>query len=268
MFNKCTISKFEWGGYPSELSEMFIENLILNSSTENFAVCDFQSKGTDERANGEFWGYFDVLERHPKYGRPTKIFVTNALGETFTTSDFVLFNDYKNNTTPNAKYIAYYKNVIKKINHAIEQHIAASGLVANIYAASKPEKDELEKLYKDFDGVKVVKHDTTMLDGGKKFDIVQFDIEPRLAELEQLKHDMENDLFLRLGVDNGVDKTHITNANLKDSEQARDLINAYELKRREDFCRRYNEWRGNGRLTVKIHAITDMNSIQEQGGDL
>lgn len=269
MFNKCMLAKFEWEGYPRELSDTFIEGLILNSTTGNFAVCDFTSKGRDDRASGEFWGYFDVMEREPKYGRPTKIFVTNALGETYTATDFVLFDEYKNKTTPNAKYIAYYTSIIKKVNHAIEQHIAASELVANIYAASNNEKIELEKLYKDFCGIKIVKHDTTMLDGGKKFDIVQFDVEPRLAELEQLKHDLENDLFLRIGVANGFDKTHITNANLKDSEQARDLINAYELKRRENFCARYNAWhKGGGALSVKIHSITNQNSIQEEGGTL
>lgn len=266
MFKKCVLSKFEWSGYPSELNDTFIERLILGSTTSNFAVVNFESQKNDPDANGEFWGYFQVLSKRAKYGRPKTIQVTNAQGETFTTDDFILFDEYKTLPTTDAAYIAYYTDRIKRINHAIDQHIAASELIANIYAASKAEKDELIKLYKGFDGIKVVKHDTTMIDGGKKVDIVQFDIEPRLAELEQLKHDAENDLFLRIGVDNGVDKTHITNANLKDSEQAIDLINAYELKRRENFCRRYNAWKKGANLTVKIHAITDANSITEHGG--
>ena len=43
---------------------------------------------------------------------------------------------------------------------------------------------------------------------------MQFEIIPRLKELEDLKHEIEKDLFLRLGIAYGTDKTHITNINL------------------------------------------------------
>jgi len=86
---------------------------------------------------------------------------------------------------------------------------------------------------------------------------------PRLKELEDLKHEIEKDLFLRLGINYGTDKTHITNINLEDSEQVLDLVNSYELKLRQDFCKRYNAWKGADVLKVKIHNITKENSIQQ-----
>lgn len=265
MFIKCALAKFEWTGQPDEITDVFIENLLLNSSDYNFAVCNFKTMGKDKTADGEFWSYYNVLERAPKYGTPRKIQVTNYQGESYTPDSFVLFNNYRNTATLNSSYINYYSQMIAQINRALNQHITASELIATIYAASANEKKELENLFNGFNGVKVVKHDTTMLDGGKKADIVQFEIEPRLQELEQLKHEIEKDLFLRLGIDYGTDKTHITNANLKDSEQPIDLINAYELKLREDFCKRYNAWKSGGSLSVKIHNITSDNSIQMGG---
>ena len=151
--------------------------------------------------------------------------------------------------------------MIRQINQALQQHITASQLVATIYASSAKEALTLKKMFENFYGVKIVEHSTTMLDGGKKADIVQFDIEPRLKELEDLKHELEKDLFLRLGIDNGIDKTHITNINLEDSEQVIDLINNYELKLRKEFCKKYNKWKGSNVLDVKIHSITDDNTI-------
>lgn len=267
MFIKCATAKFEWTGQPKELTDIFIENLLLHSNTYNFAVCDFVSTQKDSKdANGEFWGYFNVLERFPKYGIPKKIQMTNYRGESYSTESFVLFNNFKYMATLNSSYINYYSQMIAQINKALNQHITASELIATIYAASSAEKKEIEKLFKDFHGVKIVEHSTKLLDGGKKADIVQFEIQPRLQELEQLKRDIETDLFLRIGIDNGTDKTHITDTNLKDSEQAIDLINSYELKLREDFCKRYNEWRKGSNLSVKIHNITANNSIQT-GGD-
>jgi len=266
MFIKCALAKFEWEGLPDDLTDIFVETLLLESSENNFAVVEWKGS-KDETANGEFWGYFNVLEWEAKYRRPKKIFLTNGNGGSYTTSDFVLFNNFKNKATLNINYINYYSQMIAQINCALNQHIAASELIATIYAASKEEKAEIEKLFKDFRGVKVVKHDTSMLDGGKKADIVQFEIEPRLKELEELKHEIQNDLFLRLGIDAGVDKTHITDTNLKNSEQPIDLINSYELKLREDFCKRYNKWKGLEVLRVKIHNITADNSIQKGGQD-
>jgi len=263
MFIKCTLSKFEWKGQPKELPSLFIESLLLHSNTYNFVVTNFKTKTNDEEANGEFWSYFIVLDYEPKYKRPRTIQVINAKGEAYTTKDFVLFNEFKQNTTLNSNYINYYSQLIVQINKAIQQHITASQLIATVYAASKKEREDLEKIFTNFDGVKIVQHDTQLLDGGKKADIVQFEIEPRLKELEELKHEIERDLFLRLGIDNGTDKTHITNLNLTDSEQAIDLINCYELKLRENFCMRYNEWKGSEVLSVKIHNISADNSIQK-----
>ena len=51
----------------------------------------------------------------------------------------------------------------------------------------KKKPTELKKLFENFNGVKVVKHDTQMLDGGKKADIVQFEIVPRLKGIRGLK---------------------------------------------------------------------------------
>ena len=268
MFIKCALAKFEWGGQPEELPDLFIENLLLHSSSYNFAVVNIKGM-KDERANGEFWGYYNILEYEPKYRRAAKIQVFTANGQGYATNDFVLFNSFKNTATLNSSYINYYSQIIQQINTALQQHIIASQLIATIYAASAKEKAEIEKLFENFNGVKVVKHDTTMLDGGKKADIVQFEIVPRLKELEDLKHDIEKDLFLRLGIAYGTDKTHITDLNIADSEQALDLINSYELKLRKDFCKRYNAWKDNGNLSVKIHNINKDNSIQnsEEGAE-
>ena len=256
MFIKCILSKFEWSGQPDELPDLFIENLLLHSSNYNFAVTNFNND-----KDNEFWSYYTVLDYEPKYKRPKKIQVFNAIGNGFATNDFVLFNDFSEKTTLNSNYINYYSQMIRQINHALQQHITASQLVATIYASNSKEAIALKKMFENFDGVKIVEHSTTMLDGGKKADIVQFDIEPRLNELEKLKHDLEKDLFLRLGIDNGIDKTHITNINLEDSEQVIDLINNYELKLRKEFCKKYNKWKEGSVLDVKIHSITDDNTI-------
>lgn len=267
MFIKCALAKFEWEGQPQELPDIFIENLLLHSTSYNFAVVNVEGM-EDKRANGELWTYYNILEYEPKYRRASKIQVFNAAGQGYATNNFVMFNDFGNTATLNSSYINYYSQIIRQINKALQQHITASELIATVYAASEKEAAELKKLFENFNGVKVVKHDTTMLDGGKKADIVQFEIEPRLKELEDLKHDIEKDLFLRLGINNGTDKTHITNINLEDSEQVLDLINSYELKLRQDFCKRYNAWKGDGNLSVKIHNINKNNSIQnsEEGG--
>ena len=263
MFIKCALAKFEWSGQPDELPDLFIENLLLHSSSYNFAVCNFTGS-RDKNANGEFWGYYSILEYEPKYKRAKKIQVSNGMGETFATTDFVLFNNYKNTATLNSSYINYYSQMIKQINTAINQHITASQLVATIYTANEKETAEVKKLFENFTGVKVVQYNNKF-EGGKKADIVQFEIEPRLKELEDLKHDIERDCFLRLGIDMGTDKTHITDTNLKDSEQPIALINSYELKLREDFCKRYNAWKGAEVLSVKIHNINKDNSIQHSG---
>ena len=262
MFIKAALAKFEWEGQPQELPDLFIENLLLHSSSYNFAVVNITGK-KDERANGEFWGYYNILEYEPKYSRAAKIQVFTANGQSYATNDFILFNNFGNTATLNSSYIKYYSQIIQQINKALQQHITASELIATVYAASEKEAAELKKLFENFNGVKIVKHDTTLLDGGKKADIVQFEIVPRLKELEDLKHEIEKDLFLRLGINCGTDKTHITNINLEDSEQVLDLVNSYELKLRQDFCKRYNAWKGADVLKVKIHNITKENSIQQ-----
>lgn len=265
MFTKCALAKYEWEGQPDDIPETFIEQLILQSNSYNFCVCNFPRQEGNEAAEGEFWGYFSVLEREPKYGKPKTISVTNYAGTTISTSDFVLFNNFKNITTLPIKYISYYSMLIAQINKALHQHIYASQLIATIYAAGKTEADEIRKIFKDFDGIKVIKSDTSLIDGDKKANIVQFELTPRTEELEKLKQELQKDLFLRLGINFGTDKTHVTNANIEDSEEPRDLINSYELKLRKDFCKRYNTWKKNANLRVKIHTITAENSISEGG---
>ena len=104
MFIKCALAKFEWEGQPDELPDLFIENLLLHSSSYNFAVVNIKGM-KDERANGEFWGYYNILEYKPKYHCAAKIQVFNANGNGFTTDDFILFNNFKNTATLNSTYI-------------------------------------------------------------------------------------------------------------------------------------------------------------------
>lgn len=271
MFIKSVLAKFEWSGQPEELPDLFIENLLLHNTDYNFAIVNFKSRDPKNiAANGEFWsGNFTVLEYEPKYKRPKRIQVINGMGETFATDDFILFNNFKNTATLNSSYINYYSQMIKQINAAIEQHITASQLVATIYASNQKEKADLERLFSDFNGVKIYENKSNMPDfsDGKKINIVQFEIEPRLKELEDLKHDIEKDLFLRLAIDYGTDKTHITNLNIEDSEQVIDLINAYENKLRQNFCKRYNKWKEGANLTCKIHEINASNTVEKREGE-
>lgn len=268
MFKKALLAKFEWDGLLAPLNSLFVENLIYDSSDRNFVVV--------ERPNGkEFWGMFTVLEREGDYGIPTKIQYTTANGSTRSTDDFVLFSNFKSFVKSDRLIVEAHTQIIVEINKALKQHIRASQLIANIYAKSKTEADELAKLYKDFSGIKVLKRARpNMADMDSGAEIVQFEITPRTEELENLKHEIEKDLFLRLGIYTGVDKTHITDHNVEDCEQVEDLLNAYELKLRQDFCERYNKWREahniSRRLTVKIHAVTAENSISTNisgGGD-
>lgn len=265
MFRRAALAKFEWANPPDDLNEVDIESIILRSNG-NFAVTFDGDRHDDE---GEFWREFSTLQFTKKYGVPTKITQTFWRGGTRISSAFCLFRRIINfaiEPTPILSYMRWYSELIKKINHALTQHVTASELIAKISTSSSEEKKELEKLFKGYTGIKIVQRKGSITDsitGGVEF--TQFEITPRLAELEQLKRDLENDCFLRCGVDNGLDKTHITNANLKDSEQAVDLINSYELKIREDFAERYNAFARrppNKLLTPTIHTISRKNSIR------
>jgi len=264
MFKKICLAKFEWDGLPDPLNDIFVENLLLKSSDYNFSVVQLPR----ELGGGEYWSLYDVLDRSEPYGIPERIQVMTFKGGAFATSNFTLFNNFRNTTTLNSGYIRYYSSMLAQINRALGQHIAASELIATIYASSDAEKREIEKTFCGFDGVKVVKVKADPMSDAKQSDFVQFDITPRMGELETLKHDIEKDLFLRLGVNYGTDKTHITTLNIKDSEEPLALINAYELKLREDFCKRYNAWKGTDTLKVKIHAITAKNTLVNEKNDI
>lgn len=261
MFKKALFAKFEYEGLPKPLTDISVENLLFKNE-QKIAVTMWGSH--------EFWseytadGVYDEL-----YGTPTSIIVSAFKGGQKSTTDFVLFRDMSlDGMTSDKLYVKAYSNLLNLINHALRQHVRATELVATVYAASAEEAKKLKNIYADFSGVKIVQSQlNNPLEFGHKVDIVQFTVTPRGAELEQLKHDVCNDLFLRLGVYTGLEKTHVTNDNLHNSEQVIDLINAFELKSREDFCRRVTEWRcahGNDTpLRVKIHEITTANTVDK-----
>lgn len=257
MFKRAILGKFEWNGLPDDITELFVEKLLLNSSNNNFAVV--------KTPYGELWGYFNVLQREEKYGIPNKIDMCLYNGGTIQTENFVLFNNFNMNVELNLNYIIKYEYLIKLINKALLQHIQASELIATFTANNQEEKNELEKAFSKFAGIKILKSPKATNPFESEANITQFEITPRTQELEQLKKDLERDLFLRLGVDAGIEKTHMTDLNLKNSEQPLALINSYELKLREDFCKRYNLWnKANGfntNLSVKIHEINNQNTI-------
>lgn len=260
MFKRAILSKFEWENLPKPLNELFVENLIYDSSTENFAVTYKDSK--------EVWGLFSVTQRTAPYGIPTQIVqnVYNKGSITADEADFILFNPFNFDMTATAIYVRAYEAIIKSINKALKQHIAASTLVANVYAQGQAELNALKKIYQDFPGIKVLESREIITADDPKMRIVQFEYTPRFKDLEDLKHEIEDDLFMRAGIASGVEITHITDSNLKDSEQARDLVNAYNLKLREDFARRYNEWRKPDKpLRVRIHEINRDNTIKDTG---
>lgn len=261
MFIKSTLAKFVWQGLPDDLNSIFVEQLLLGSSSYNFAVVNIKGK-EDESENGEFWGYYNILEYEPKYRRAKKIQVMLASGGTYTTDDFVLFNNFKNNGTLNSSYISYYSQMIRQINKALSQHITASQLVATIYCSTPKEETEAKKMFENYEGVKILRFSDDALYNGKKADFVQFEIQPRLAELENLKHEIERDLLARLGITSGINKTHLTTADTINNDESTDLLNAFELDLRRDFAKRYNKWR-NGSLSVEIRKITRDNSIND-----
>ena len=267
MFKKVYASKFEWNGLPDGLTSLFVEDLILSSPNENFAVVVYPASDKIRPDSvGEFWGKFSKLAWDAKYGRAKRVFVTNYMGDSLETNDFVLFdnfaNVYKEAPTPSIAYIRAYSAIMERINKALIQHIDATKLIANVYASTPQEEKELKAAFSEYKGVIVTKSDADALFDGNKMRLVQFQIDAKFADLEELKRKMQEDCFLRLGVNTGIDKTHLTNYNIQDSEEIRDLINAYELKRREDFCERYNAWgKGENVLSVKIHTINTENAI-------
>lgn len=267
MFKKVYASKFEWSGLPDGLTSLFVEDLILSSPNENFAVVVYPASDKIRPDSvGEFWGKFSKLAWDAKYGRAKRVFVTNYMGDSLETNDFVLFdnfaNVYKEAPTPSITYIRAYSAIMERINKALIQHIDATKLIANVYASTPQEEKELKAAFSDYKGIIVTKSDADALFDGNKMRLVQFQIDAKFADLEELKRKMQEDCFLRLGVNTGIDKTHLTNYNIQDSEEIRDLINAYELKRREDFCERYNAWgKGENVLSVKIHTINTENAI-------
>lgn len=267
MFKKVYASKFEWSGLPDGLTSLFVEDLILSSPNENFAVVVYPASDKIRPDSvGEFWGKFSKLAWDAKYGRAKRVFVTNYMGDSLETNDFVLFdnfaNVYKEAPTPSITYIRAYSAIMERINKALIQHIDATKLIANVYASTPQEEKELKAAFSDYKGVIVTKSDADALFDGNKMRLVQFQIDAKFADLEELKRKMQEDCFLRLGVNTGTDKTHLTNYNIQDSEEIRDLINAYELKRREDFCKRYNAWgKGENVLSIKIHTISTENAI-------
>ena len=267
MFKKVYASKFEWNGLPDGLTSLFVEDLILSSPNENFAVVVYPASDKIRPDSvGEYWGKFSKLTWDAKYGRAKRVFVTNYMGDSLETNDFVLFdnfaNVYKEAPTPSIAYIRAYSAIMERINKALIQHIDATKLIANVYASTPQEEKELKAAFSEYKGVIVTKSDADALFDGNKMRLVQFQIDAKFADLEELKRKMQEDCFLRLGVNTGTDKTHLTNYNIQDSEEIRDLINAYELKRRENFCERYNAWgKGENVLSVKIHTINTENAI-------
>lgn len=268
MFTKAVKAKFEWQGLPDGLTSIYVEDLIM--SRENFAAVVFDRAGIPEESRGEWWGDFAVTEFSQKYGTPKNIFCVQYLGtsQIFKRGEYVLFDEfcgrYDCPPTMTRTYIKAYSVMLAEINKAIRQHVKAQTLIATVYAQTAEEYNELKKVFEGFDGVKLVKSDSDAAFDGKKVNFVQFNVDARYTELAELKQRMQDDCFLRLGIRTGIDKTHITNYNVEDTEEVCDLINAYELKRREDFCRRYNAWgRGENALSVKIHAV----AAQEGGND-
>lgn len=261
MFIKSVLSKFIWNGLPDELNSIFVEQLLLSSSSYNFAVVDISGK-ENEQENGEFWGYYNILEFEPKYRRAKKIQVMLGNGGTYTTDDFVLFNNFKNSGTLNSSYISYYSQMIRQINKALSQHITASQLVATIYCSTPKEEADARKMFEKYEGVKILRFSDDAIYKGKTADFVQFEIQPRLAELENLKHEIERDLLARVGITSGINKTHLTTADTINNDESTDLLNAFELDLRKDFAKRYNNWK-NGSLSVEIRKITRENSIND-----
>lgn len=258
MYKKIILKKFEWENVPPPLNSLAVENLIYNSTTENFAAIK-REDGSD------LWAYFGILQNFNDYRIPEKIIINTSNGGSYErpTGDFILFNNFAFNTTPNYKFVRVYKKLIGMINDALEQHINASQLIANIFVSNGVEQKEYEKIFKDYKGIKITKRKSNMLDTSP-IDFIQFNVNLKFLELEHLKHDLEDDLLLRVGVSNGVDKSHITDTNLRDSEQSRDLINSFDLSLREDFCARWNKWAKPAKpLSVKIHQINYNNAIRE-----
>lgn len=255
MFIKAYLSKFEWAEkeLPDNLTGAMVDNLILTSNTENFVV-------VADETTPFFTNTFSILERSERYGLPEKIQVRyyNGVTKMYDYPDFVLFKLWKNDETPAFAFINFYSRIIMEINSVLRQHIKATVLTAHITANTLAEKTELEKVFAGFDGVKITvikgNQASERLDiADKKLDITQFEIKAQFAELEQVKHEIEKDLFLRLGIEQPDNKTHVTVEDVSNSEIIVDLINTYELKLRKDFCKRYNE-RFNRNLTVKLHG--------------
>lgn len=268
-FQKGLFSKFEWENLPPEIDDLYVEHLIYSSGSDNnFAVV--------ERAGGELWNEFAASQYdwHGNYRFPVEIIIQTLGNQPFTTKDFCLYSNFASFVDgSDLAVIRAHEALIKKINKALAQHIDSAQLVAQINAKSSAEAEALKKLYSDFDGVKILNPRKAVLEYSSGVEFVQFQIDSRGKELEELKHEIENDLWLRLGISTKTELTHITNENLRDSEQAIDLINAYELKRRQNFCKRLNEWRKKhgselGECSVKIHEITRENSVtkDENGG--
>lgn len=266
MFKKVYVSKFEWSGLPDGLTSLFVEDLILSSPGENFAVVIFPPNPQRPESAGEWWGRFSKLTFDPKYGRAKSIFCSNYMGDSVVSRDFVLFDNfaevYNSPPTPSIFYIKSYSEILQKINKALSQHIDATQLIATMYATTPQEETELKKVFSRYDGIKIVKSDADAIFDGNKIKFVQFEIDAKFSDLEELKRKIQEDLFLRIGINTGIDKTHLTNYNIEDSEEVRDLINAYELKKRENFCDRYNAWgKGEKHLSVRIHHISKNNAI-------
>lgn len=268
MFKKAYLAKFEFENLPDGLTSLDVAAILLSSNDFNFAVTRENDGAPDYE--GEYWAAFSTLQSSKKYGAPTRIMQNFAMGGTRTTSDFILFRDPSHdkelNLTHPMTYIKAYTEIIKACNKAIKQHIAATELIAAMYANSQEEYNELKKFAEHYDGIRILKRNKKFNDFESGLQYVQFDITPRGGDLETLKRDLETDLCTHIGIYNGTDKTHITNNNLMDSEQLIDLGNSYELKLWENFCDRYNKWMHRSeddKLKVKIHTVSRDNSIQK-----
>lgn len=264
MFKKATLAKFDWSGLPEPITDLFVENLIYQSSDRNFAVAWVKLAGAESPS--ELWSLYDVVTRREKlYGIPTEIQVYAAQGVPITTTDFVLYSNFKSYVNSDAWIVQSHETMLRNINRALAQHVKASELVANFYVNSDAEAKSLEKLYGGFNGIKILKR-KKMLEDLNPVELVQFQITPRTEELHKLKVDIQNDCFLRLGIYTGTDKTHITDHNVEDCEQVEDLLNAYDKKLHDDFCMRYNRWiKAHGIndrvLSARLHRVTAQNSI-------
>jgi len=262
MFKKAYLAKLEF--VLPDIDELTF-SLLLYDNKGSIGVCK------DDDGKFFYAAYTEILPE-PRYNRPSEVQFRFADGSAIFNrtvgKDCVLFDAHFDLDFDDAsESIDLYYKLLRAVNEATASQIDGTKLTATITADTPAQMNEYQKLV---DGlpIQILKTYRNNSDE-RKIEITQFDVVFKGNDLFDLKDKIENNLCKRLGIQDGIDKTHLIHQDILNSEQAIDLFNSFEMKMGKMFCDEFNRiFKPDTPAKVSIHEITKEDTIMSWRGFL